>query len=48
VRGQPLAQVERDVGALATCGGATVRPATGNHQIPISSTATAVLALETV
>jgi protocatechuate 4,5-dioxygenase beta chain len=34
-------------GALAAGGGAKVRRVTGNYHIPISNTATAVLALET-
>jgi protocatechuate 4,5-dioxygenase beta chain len=35
-------------GALAAAGGSRVRRVTGNYHIPISNTATAVLALETV
>jgi protocatechuate 4,5-dioxygenase beta chain len=35
-------------GALVTGGGASVRKMTRNSSIPISNTATAVLALETV
>ncbi|MBK7006295.1 MAG: protocatechuate 3,4-dioxygenase, partial [Burkholderiales bacterium] len=34
-------------GALATGGGSSVRRVTSNYHIPISNTATAVLALET-